>query len=411
MAADLKANKLLLAFLLGASMTVLPARTCPAAHPAPEPQEEADEGLELEGLPEWVKRFKLTGAFEGDFQWSEHGDITEKGSDPSSELLISTAELGVEAAFTDWMRGFALLLAEDLGTGEETDVTIEESTLSIGPGGLPFYVTMGKRALPFGVFENNLVADPMTQDAYETNRVGLTLGYVGPWGSDVSFTVYKGEELMEHLFESGLFDTEAVQRAGEEGDNVESFIISATAAPVKDHLTVFAAYCSEPGRGRRNNTMDIALSAFPPDIPYLVNLRFDVEYMKALQRETFEGLQGEFKEGVLSASVAYDFVLRKREVVGGALFRERKAYLVSEPVSVAVRYERFYDDGLADDVEAWSVQDRMSAGGRYTFYSDGIISAYVAGEYRMTSYRVNEALNSEVEDENDELLLRLGLVF
>lgn len=411
MLGDLRIYKLLLAFLIGAAMIALPARPCPASHLSGEPQEEADEGPEFEGLPEWVKRFTLTGAFEGDFQWSRHADITDKGSDPSSELFISTAELGVEAAFTDWMRGFALLLAEDLGTGDETDVTIDESTLSIEPDGFPLYITMGKRALPFGVFENNLVADPMTQDAYETNRVGLTLGYKVPWGSDISFTVYKGEEQMDHLFESGLFDTENVQRAGEEGDNVESFILSATAYPVEDHLTVFAAYLSEPGRGRRNNTVDVGLSAVPPNIPYLVNLRFEAEYMKALQRETFEGLQREFKEGVLSASLAYDFVLRKREVIGGALFRERKAYIVSEPVSIAIRYERFYDDGLAEEVEVWSVEDRMSAGGRYTFYENGVISAYVAGEYRMTDYRVNEALRSEVEDENDELLLRLGLVF
>lgn len=392
-------------------MIVLTARDCLATHFEGELQEEADEGIELEGLPGWIKRFTLTGAFEGDFQWSRHGEITDKGSGTSSELFISTAALGVEAAFTDWMRGFVLLLSEDLGTEDETDVTIEESTLSIEPGGFPLYITMGKRALPFGVFENNLVADPMTQDAYETNRVGLTLGYAGPWSSDVSFTIYKGDEQMDRFFESGLFDTEAVQRAGEEGDNVESFILSAIASPVEDHLTVFAAYLSEPGRGRRNNTVSIGASMVPPNIPYLVNLRFEAEYMKALQRETFETLDREFKEGVLSASVAYVFVLRKREVIGGALFRERKAYIVSQPVSVAVRYERFYDDGLSDNVEAWSVEDRMSAGGRYTFYEDGIISAYIAGEYRMTDYRVNEALGSEVEDENDEFLLRLGLVF
>jgi hypothetical protein len=408
---DLRVYGFLLALLLGTAMIALPARTCLATHFEEELPEEADKGIELEGLPGWIKRFTLTGAFEGDFQWARHGEITEKGSDPSSELFISTAELGVEAAFTDWMRGFVLLLAEDLGTEDETDVTIDESTLSIEPEGFPFYITMGKRALPFGIFENSLVADPMTQDAYETNRVGLTLGYAGPWDSEVSFTIYKGEEQMDHLFESGLFDTEAIQRAGEESDNVESFILSATAIPVEDHLTVFASYLSEPGRGRRNNTVSIGASIVPPNIPYLVNLRFEAEYMKALQRETFEGLDREFKEGVISASVAYDFVLRKREVIGGALFRERKAYIVSQPVNIAMRYEHFYDDGLSGEVEAWSVEDRMSAGGRYTFYEDGIISAYIAGEYRMTDYRVNEALRPGVEDENDELLLRLGLVF
>jgi hypothetical protein len=199
------------------------------------------EGEVPEELPEWAKRIHLTGIIEGDFIWAEHGDPAEEGSDSTSDLFISTVELGAAADFTDWIRGNLLFLAEDLGSGDETDVTVDEATLTLLGEGFPFYLTFGKRVQPFGVFENHLVADPMTQDAYETNRVGLTVGYAGPMGIDISATVYKGEEQMEHLFESGLFDADALTRREGEADNVESFVVTAFIEPIED-LTVFGRF-------------------------------------------------------------------------------------------------------------------------------------------------------------------------
>ncbi len=56
-----------------------------------------------------------------------------------------------------------------------------------------------------------------------------------------SLTVYKGEEQMNHLFESGLFDTETVSRT-----SAGSFIISVSAEPVEEALILFAGYLSKP---------------------------------------------------------------------------------------------------------------------------------------------------------------------
>ncbi|MEJ2191546.1 MAG: hypothetical protein P8Y39_04245 [Nitrospirota bacterium] len=78
---------------------------------------------------------------------------------------------------------------------------------------------------------------------------------------------------------------------------------------------------------------------------------------------------------------------------------------------LAVRYEHFDDDGLVEAARAWAVRDRMSAGGHYSFYEDGSISAYVEAEYRMTGIKVHPSLRDAVEDENRELFLRLGLTF
>ncbi|MEJ2254990.1 MAG: hypothetical protein P8Y75_11615 [Nitrospirota bacterium] len=384
-----------------------------AGHPAEAAHEaarlpEAEEGPEG---PPWMKRVRLTGIFEGDFVWREHGDVAEKGSESSSDLLVSTVELGVEADFVDWIQGFALLLAEDLGTEEAAGVTFDEVILTLDFPRTPFYATMGKRALPFGVFENPLVSDPMTQDAYEVNQVGLTAGYTGPWHLDLSFTAYKGEELMDHLFDSGLLDTGRIRRAGDGSDAVESFIASAMLSPLKEHVILFGGFLSEPGSDRRNQTVDVGASLIPPDVPLLGNLKLDAEYMKALSRETYAGLDGQFREGVLSVTLSYRFILREIRSIGSSLYRERREFILTQPVVLAVRYEHFDDDGLVEAARAWAVRDRMSAGGHYSFYEDGSISAYVEAEYRMTGIKVHPSLRDAVEDENRELFLRLGLTF
>jgi hypothetical protein len=355
------------------------------------------------GMPEWMKRVRLTGTVEGDYYRTDHGDMT--GQD--SGLSISTMELGVEADFSDFASGFVLFLAEDLGTGEEINILVDEATLALREESSPFYLIFGKRVQPFGVFENHLVADPMTQDAYETNRVGLTAGYAGPMGVDISATLYKGEEQMEHLFESGLFDPDALTRSeGEEG-KVESYIVTALITPIDD-LTVFGAFLSEPGRGQRNNTANVGLSIVPS---FFEGLRIDVEYMKALDREIYDGLAREFKEGVFSLTAAYEFVFMEREVIGGAIFAERKAHLVSEPLELAVRYEHFDDDGIADDLGIWSVKDRYSAGGRYTFYENIGLTAYLAVQYRRTKYRLHPDLAGTTADDSNEYFARLGVTF
>jgi hypothetical protein len=386
----------------------------PAAAAEGDDQEVATEGAEektLVELPAWLERITLTGTFEADFTWAEHNDVTVKDSDNTTDLFVSTLELGMETHFTDWICGNIILLAEDVGTEDETDVTVDEAFLTFQTESFPLYLTFGKRALPFGVYESHLVQDPMTQDAYETNRVGITVGFTGPSDLDVSATLYKGEEHINHLFDSGLFDTGVVSRSGDATDDLESLILSATIAPFQNdfvYLTLFGAYLSESGRGTKNETLDFGLSFV---LPFLENVRLDAEYIKALDREVYAGATGEFEEGVLSLGASYVFVLREREVIGGALFAERKAHTVAEPVELAIRYERFEDDGLADDLGAWSVEHRYGIGGRYTFYQNEVLSAYVGAEYRMTEYRVDSSIKDTMDDENNEVFVRLGLTF
>ncbi|GBE06469.1 hypothetical protein BMS3Abin10_02119 [bacterium BMS3Abin10] len=374
--------------------------------PAIASEKESKEGK----LPGWVERVTLTGTIESDYSWTKHSDVADKVSDSTSDLFISTVELGAEVDFTDWIKGSLIFLTEDLGTDHETDVTVDEAVMTLQSEDFPLYVIFGKRAQPFGLFENHLVSDPMSQDAYETSRAGVTAGFTGPMALDLSATVYKGEEMMNHLFESGLFnadpDAGGISRAGEESDDVGSYILFASFSPIENHLTLFGAYISETGNKDRNETVNAGFNFIPP---VLENLRIDAEYMKALNREKYNGAGKEYKEGVFSITAAYEFVLRKREIIGGALFAERKAHVVSEPLEIAVRYEHFDDDGMADEPGTWAVDNRYSAGARYSFYYDeeSELTAYIAAEYRLTKYRET----TDSIDKNNEFFARLGLSF
>ncbi len=371
-----------------------------AGEPAKGQNVQKEDGV----LPETIS---LSGSIYGEYRWVKNREITDAETDSTSDLYLRKIELGVEAKLIDWITASAVFnsewIGDDVNQGDEK-VAVDEATVTLQEEAFPFYLVAGKRTQPFGVFENHLITDPMTQDAYETKRVGITTGYTGPMGLDLSVTVYKGEEQMDHLFESGLF-SDTVSRAGEATDDLGSYIVSVSAEPL-DSVVLFGGYLSEPGRGTRNQTVNAGVSFLPP---FIDGLRFDAEYMKAIDREKYSGADRHYKEGVFSATIAYEFVLRQRNVIGGGLFSERRAHLINEPLEVALRYEHFDDDGMSEELGVWTVRDRYSAGARYSFYNDEErgFNAFVAGEYRRTEYRTQ----ADMKDSNDEVYLRIGVDF
>lgn len=364
--------------------------------------EEKEEG--------WTDRINLSGLLEGEYRWMKHRDVSDKTSDSTSDLYVRRLELGLEAVLTDWIKAGAVInsefIGDDVNQGDEK-ITVDEATITLQKEDFPLYLVMGKRAQPFGVFENHLITDPMTQDAFETKRVGITLGATGPLGLDVSATLYKGEEQMDHLVDSGLFE---VTRAGEATDDVGSYILSASISPLEDHLKFFVSFLSEPGRGSRNDTASLGLSAA---IPGIEDFRIDGEYMKALKREKYEGLDEAFKEGVFSVTASYTFNNGDKEDIGGATFAERLAHILEEPIELALRYERFDDDELAEKTSSWSAKNRYSLGARYPFYRDEEkgLAAFVATEYRYTDYRLHSSLRDTRADNNKEILVKVGVAF
>ncbi len=359
-----------------------------------------DEKVTAEGssATKWPDRVSIKGAVAGEYRWVKHSNMTTKDSDSTSDLYLRTVELSLEAELADWITAAITVnsewIGDDVKPGNEK-LTVDEAVITLRKEGVPLYLIAGKRTQSFGVFESHLVTDPMTQDAYETKRAGVTLGYQRTFMDlDASVTVYKGEEIMTHLFESGLFDSDSISRVSDPpGGDVGSYILNISITPIAEHLRLSAAYLSEPGNGKRNNTLSLSATY---NCLFIDGLSIDAEYITALQREEYRDastvLADKYKERILSLGAAYR---------------------VAEPVEVALRYEHFDDDGLVKETGTWSVANRYSIGGTYTFYEneDLCVSSYLALEYRKTDYRLSETVKASMDDNNSELYMRLGMEF
>jgi hypothetical protein len=308
----------------------------------------------------------ISGTIEGQLRCMRCRTILPANGGVATDLYLRMVELGIEADVADWATGTVVLNSEWIGDcmmAGDGGVEVDEAHIDIRKDPFPLYCIVGKRTLPFGIFENDLVSDPMTQDAYETERVGATFGCITAFGTDLSVTAYKGGERIDHLFASGLFDTTIIARRRFDICNVNSVVVSASTAPLHDSLTMFAAVSSEPGADRRNVSVD---GGFSVKMPFLPNLGVDVEYMRALRRETYGAAAREFRESVLAASVSYSFIPIGGGIAGRGNYKARRAFRRTQPILVSARYERFDDDSMRDETHIWSVRDRYLVGGRYT---------------------------------------------
>jgi hypothetical protein len=261
--------------------------------------------------------------------------------------------------------------AEDVGQdGDYGKVRLDEAIGTVKSLQAPVYFVGGKTVMPFGVFEDHLIEGTLTEDLYEIDDWGATIGFNPDfYGLDVSFSVYRKSQVMENLQN---FDTHDFRSERQKEDYFRSFIASATIEPIEDALTLSAYYDSEPGDGDRNRSIGGAFT--------LNYWRFilDAEYIAALERELGENEE----ENNESAGV-----------VG----------LAFEPLDtlvLATRYEAFWDDTRGDQDEV--LDYRIIAGFSYSllerFDAFFLTEAKLMFEYRYSSYEKeadSEATNSQ----------------
>lgn len=319
--------------------------------------------------------FKVFGSLDNQARWRDHRDIGDKDRGASSNLHLRRVFVGVEVAPIDFVVGTVVLQSEYIGTSrtdQDQDASatpqIDNASLSLGRDDVPLYGVFGWRVQPFGAFYNHLISEPMTQDAYEVKRAGATLGSKFPFaGLDVSATVYQGETQIGRLFEANLFDASVITRTTSVGlraerDELRSFTVAATTTPVPE-LTVGLGYLSEPGDSQRNQTGAVwAAWSFGDVLAH-------AEYVQALARERFWDstagalLHDSVEERVLTAGLAYKLL---------------------PDLTLAARYERFWDDGLGAKAAIWSAVHRVSVGGAYTLWKREGFTVQAGLEYRGT---------------------------
>jgi len=387
-----------------AVFTLVSWRLCAQTQPPPQIDSEST------GKAEFEPRMGISGTLEGEVRWMRHHD-TRNNAVPSSDIYLRTFELGMETAFLDWASATAVLNSEwidDAVNVGDQQLTVDEAHLDIDIPSTSLYMVLGKRTQPFGLFENSLVTEPITQDAYEIQKVGLSIGVRGPADLDVSMTGYKGREQMNHLFQSRILDSAAVKSQATDPVEVSSFITALSVSPVRDEIVLFGAFLSEPGWCARNTSINVG---FHLDGSASSRVMLDGEYMKALQRERYAAMDHAYHENILSMSLSYMFTSNPGHVRGSGNYAARKSELQSHPVEIAVRYEALDDDGLSENERVWSVKNRFSMGGRTSFHNDAKVTVYLAVEARRTEYRVPPDVQETMAKPNDEVYVRLGIGF
>jgi len=124
----------------------------------------------------WAERITLSGAVEIEVNY-EDMDFKDPGTDDedSSDITLSTVELGIDVDIVKHVSGHVLFLWEE----DDTEpVDLDEGFITIdGDDVVPIYLTVGKLYVPFGNFESNMISDPLTLELGETRESAVQVGF------------------------------------------------------------------------------------------------------------------------------------------------------------------------------------------------------------------------------------------
>ena len=125
----------------------------------------------------------------------------------ASAISLATVELGVDAQVNNWLNGHLLFLFEE---GEDEDrLLVDEGSITISNAEKsPIYGLAGQIYVPFGNFESNFLADPLTLEIAETRASALQIGFEYS-GANGSFFLFNGDinetnETNDHIDTFGM---------------------------------------------------------------------------------------------------------------------------------------------------------------------------------------------------------------
>ncbi|OUS29356.1 hypothetical protein A9Q99_09655 [Gammaproteobacteria bacterium 45_16_T64] len=123
----------------------------------------------------------LSGAVEVEAGYARAYDDSK-----SSDIVLATAELAVDADIAEGVSAHVGLLYEE----DDTDLELDEGYISLEKG--IFFVNAGQMYVPFGSYSSNLVSDPLTLEFGETRESTVEVGLsAGPFAASVY--VFKGD--------------------------------------------------------------------------------------------------------------------------------------------------------------------------------------------------------------------------
>jgi hypothetical protein len=171
----------------------------------------------------------------------------------TNDLVLATAELGVDAQINDWVSANIAIKYEEGANGDAgTPLGVDSASITIANADkTPFYLTAGSITVPFGGYSTLMSGDPMTQTLGETAESAVQVGFntglingavyafngtssesgasdvIDQFGASLGLT-HEGEKLN---FELGMGWINAL----EDSDNLQATVPSDIAAMV-DHI-------------------------------------------------------------------------------------------------------------------------------------------------------------------------------
>ena len=137
---------------------------------------------ELKGLQEgWFNALEVSGAVE-----IEAAHVTPEEGDSTSGLEAATVDLAFAAELNDWVSAEAAL------TMDEGAIVVDSATATLALPDSPISLTLGKQGLPFGVYESNLISDPLTKELGDTAEDAAVVAF-DSGGVTASAFLFKGE--------------------------------------------------------------------------------------------------------------------------------------------------------------------------------------------------------------------------
>jgi len=171
------------------------------------------EGSFLDKISE---RVSISGLVEvgAAYEGVHNNDGTDKDS---SDINLTTVEIGVGVEVNDWLNLETVFLYEDPfgnDAADESDVTLDVGIVNIGnTEKCPFYMSAGKMYVPFGAMLTHLPDDPLVEQPMalllgETSEKSVLLGFEKR-GFNVSGYVFNGdmdESASDNTIENFGFD-------------------------------------------------------------------------------------------------------------------------------------------------------------------------------------------------------------
>lgn len=290
-------------------------------------------------------------------------------ADDTSDIVLSTLELGIEANPLEHVYGQVVFVYEE----DDTDpIDVDQAFIRLdGEDKYPLSLEMGRLYVPFGGFETHFISDPLTQQLGETRESALVAAYSGS-----SLEIF-----------GGVFNGD-VNEADENDDMIDGFTAGTTFTLSGNGALAFSAglsYISNIGDSdglTEELTTTDTVSEYVPGLAAHLLVGLDEQFFGKFEYIT---ALDSFTEGDLSFDDG-------QSVEPWALNLEL-AYAVTETFEAALRY------GASDDAGTFLPESLY-----------GVVANYAPMENVTVSL---EFQYSEYVDDSDDTTatVQLGLTF